>query len=165
VGRRLTAFPVKEINTRIRSTSPFTGTPGACLSSGASEGKRKRFCSKKKQQFFVTHGVAKPVHGASTCSFCLSFRREQRTPPVSAEYGKFRKRQRKPSPIPWSISDTSCARIVEHYENSRPKRWGKLKERVVAADVMCAAAVQQFFYRNKLEAQFRRATPGSVKIT
>jgi hypothetical protein len=43
--------------------------------------------------------------------------------------------------------------------------WGKLKERLVAADVMSAAAVQQFFTMNKLEAHSRRATPGSVKTT
>jgi hypothetical protein len=42
--------------------------------------------------------------------------------------------------------------------------WGKLKARVVVADVMSTAAVQQFFNMNKLEAHFRRATAGSVKI-
>jgi hypothetical protein len=41
--------------------------------------------------------------------------------------------------------------------------WGKLKARVVVADVMSAAAVQQFFNMNKLEAHFCHATPGSVK--
>jgi hypothetical protein len=42
---------------------------------------------------------------------------------------------------------------------------GKLKTIVVAADVMSAAAVQQFFNMNKLEAHLRCATVGSVKIT
>jgi hypothetical protein len=43
--------------------------------------------------------------------------------------------------------------------------WGKFKERVASADVMSAAAVQQFLNMNKLEAHFRRATAGSFKIT
>jgi hypothetical protein len=36
---------------------------------------------------------------------------------------------------------------------------------MVAVDVMSAAAVQQFFNMNKLEAHLRRATVGSVNIT
>jgi hypothetical protein len=43
--------------------------------------------------------------------------------------------------------------------------WGKVKERVAPADVMSAAAVQQFFNMIKLETHFRRTTAGSVKIT
>jgi hypothetical protein len=119
----------------------------------------------KTQELFVTHGVAKPVHGVSTCSFCLSFGREQRTPPASAEDGINRKRRRKPSLNPWSTSDFFRARIEEHYEHSHPKMWGKLKARVVAAVVMSAAAVQQFLNLNKLEAHLRRATAGSAKMT
>jgi hypothetical protein len=121
VIRRLTAFPVKVVNTRIRSTSPCTITTGEGRSSGASEDKRKRCCFKYKQELSVTHGVAKPVHGVSTCSFCFSFGREQRTPSASAEYGNDRKRRCKPSLNPWSTSDFSRARIEEHYEHSHPK--------------------------------------------
>jgi hypothetical protein len=94
---------------------------------------------------FRTHCVAMPVHGVSTCSFCLSFGREQRTPPASAECGNDRKRPRTPSLNPWSTSDFSRRRIEEPYEHSHPKMSGKLKARVVAADLMSAAAVQQFF--------------------
>jgi hypothetical protein len=43
--------------------------------------------------------------------------------------------------------------------------WGKFKESVVCVDVMSAAAVQQFFNMNKLEAHFGRATAESLKIT
>jgi hypothetical protein len=43
VIRRLTAFPVNEVNTEIGSMSPCTMTPGEGRSFGASEGKRKRF--------------------------------------------------------------------------------------------------------------------------
>jgi hypothetical protein len=43
--------------------------------------------------------------------------------------------------------------------------WGKLKTRVVAADAMSVAAVRQVFNMNTLEAQFRRATAGSVTVT
>jgi hypothetical protein len=140
-------------------------TPEEGRSPGASEGKRKRVSCKYKQEIFVTHGVAKPVYGVSTCSFCLSFGREQRTPPAGAEDGNGRKRRRKPSLNLWSTSDFSRARIEEYYEHSHPKMWGKFKERVASVDVMSAAAVQQFFNMNKLEAHFRRATAGSFKIT
>jgi hypothetical protein len=84
--------------------------------------------------------------------------------PASAEDGNERKRRRKPSLNPWSTSDFSRARIEEHYEHSHPKMWGKFKARVATADVMSAAAVQQFFNMNKLEAHFRRTTARSVKI-
>jgi hypothetical protein len=43
--------------------------------------------------------------------------------------------------------------------------WSELKTIVVAADVMSAAAVLQFFYMKKLEAYLRRATAGSIKVT
>jgi hypothetical protein len=138
-------------------------TPGEDRSCGASDGKRKRVSCKYKQELFVTHGVAKPVHGVSTCSFCLSFGREQRTPPDYTEDGNDRKRRRKPSRNPWSTSDFSRACIEEHYEHLHPKMWGKFKERVASADVMSAAAVQQVFNMNKLEA--RRVTAGSLKTT
>jgi hypothetical protein len=36
---------------------------------------------------------------------------------------------------------------------------------MVAADVMSAATVQQFFNKSKLEGHFRRATAENVKIT
>jgi hypothetical protein len=42
---------------------------------------------------------------------------------------------------------------------------GKLKIRMVVADFMSAAVVQQFFNRNKLEAHLRRTTAGNVKVT
>jgi hypothetical protein len=67
-----------------------------------------------EQELFVTHGVAKPVHGVSTCSFCVSFGRDWRTPPVSAENGNDRKRWRKPSLHPGSTSAFPRARIEEH---------------------------------------------------
>jgi hypothetical protein len=159
------AFPVKEVKTKIRSSSPGTMTPEEGRSPGASEGKRKRVRCKYKQELLINHGVAKPVHGVSTCSFCLSLGREQRTPPAAAEDGNGRKRRRQLSLNPWSTSDFYRARIEEHYEHSHTKMWGKFKERVASADVMSAAAVQQFFNMNKLETHFRRATAGSFKIT
>jgi hypothetical protein len=113
-------------------------TPGEGRSSSASEGKGKRVSCKYAQELFVSHGVAKPVHGVSTCSFCLSFGREQRRPPTSAEDGIDRNRQRKPSHNPWSTSDFSRPRIEEHYEHSHPNMWGKFKEREASADVMSA---------------------------
>jgi hypothetical protein len=95
--------------------------------------------------------AASRSHGVSTCSFCISFGREQRTPPAFAEDGIDTKRRRKPSPNPWSTSEFSRARIEEDYENSHLKMWCKLKACVVAANVLFAAAVQQFFNMNKLE--------------
>jgi hypothetical protein len=165
VIRRLTAFRVKEVNTKIRSTSHCTVTPGEGRSYGASEGKRKRVSCKTVLELFVTRGVTKPAHGVSTCSFCLSFGRERRTPPVSAEDGNCRKCRCKPSFNPWSTSDFARAPIEEHYEHSHPKMWGKFKARVAAAGVMSAAAVQQFFNMNKLDVHFRRATAGNAKRT
>jgi hypothetical protein len=41
--------------------------------------------------------------------------------------------------------------------------WGRFKVRVAAADVMSAAAVQQFFKENKMDAHFRRATTGKCQ--
>jgi hypothetical protein len=140
-------------------------TPGEVRSSDASDGKRKRVSCKYKQELFVTLGVAKPVHGVWTCSFCLSFGREQRTPPASFEDDNDGKRRRKPIRNPWSTSDFSRAHIEEHYEHSHPRMWGKFKEGVASAYVMSAAAVRQFFNMNKLEAHFRRAPAGSFKIT
>jgi hypothetical protein len=61
VIRRLTSFPVKEVDARNSCTSPCTMTPGAGRSFGASDGKRTRVGCKYKQELFVTHGVAKPV--------------------------------------------------------------------------------------------------------
>jgi hypothetical protein len=110
-------------------------TPGEGRSSGASEGKHKRVGCKYRQKLFVRHGVAKPVNGVSTCSFCLSFGRE-RTPPASAEDGIERKRRPKASLNPWSINDFSHARNEDDYEHSQPKMWGKFKASVAAADVI-----------------------------
>jgi hypothetical protein len=163
--RRLTAFPVKEVNTKIRSTSPCTMTPGEVRSSGASEGKRQRVSCKYKQELFVTYGVAKLVRGVWTYSLWLSFGREQRTSPASSEGDSDGKRRRKPIRNPWSTSDFSRARIEEHYEHSHPRMWGNFKEGMVSADVISAAVVRQLFNMNKLEAHFRRASAGSFKIT
>jgi hypothetical protein len=138
----------------MRSTSLCTLTPGEGRSCSASDGKRERVSCKYKQEHFYKHGVTKPVHGVSTCSFCISFGREQRTPPASAEDGNNRKRRRKPSRNPWSTSDFSRARLEEHYEQSHPKMWSKFKESVDSAGVISAATVQQFFNINKLEAHF-----------
>jgi hypothetical protein len=85
------------------------------------------------------HGVAKPVHGVSACSFGLSFGREQRTPAASTEDGNDGKHLRKPGLNSWRTSNLSLARIEYHYEHSHPKIWGKFRARVTAADVMSAA--------------------------
>jgi hypothetical protein len=119
--------------------------------------------NKSKNSFRRTASRSQYTASQPTAS-CLSFGREQRTPPVSAEDGTDRKRRRKPSLNPWSTA-FSRARIEEHYGLSHPKMWGKLRTRVVAADVRSAAAVQQFFNKNKLVAQLGRATAGNVKIT
>jgi hypothetical protein len=152
VIRHLTAFPVEEVNSKIRHTSRYTLTPRDGPSSGASEGQAQESWLQIKQELFVTLGVAKPVHGVSTFSLCLSSGQEQRTPPASAEDGNDRKRRRKPILYPWSTSDISRFRIKKHYELSHPKMWGKPMTRVVAADMTSAAAVQKSFNKNKLEA-------------
>jgi hypothetical protein len=146
---------------------PFTMIPGEGRSPGASEGKRKRVRCKYNQDLVVTHGVVKSVHGVSICSFCLSFGREQRTTPASAEDGNDRKRRLKSSRNPWSTSDFSRARIDEHYAHSHPKCgasskkvwsvWTTCPQRLFSSSSTCNM--------NKLEAHFRRATAGSLKIT
>jgi hypothetical protein len=163
--RRLTAFFVKKVNTWIKSSSPCTMTPEESRSPGTSEGKRKRVSCKCKHDLFVTHGVAKPVHGMSTCSFFSRLGESSgRLPPprkmvmigsVGASRALIHGAVRI-FPVPVLRSTIST-----HIQ----KCGGKFKERVASADVMSTAAFQQFLNMNKLEAHFRRITAGSFKIT
>jgi hypothetical protein len=163
VIRRFTAFPVEEVHQNQAHVTlhidsrrwPVVRRVGRQAQESWFQIKARTLCHARR-------------HEASTWRVNLqlpSLERGQRTPPASAEDGKDRKRRRKASLNPWSTSDFSRARIEDHYELSHPKMWGKPMTRVVAAEVMSAAVVQQFYNMSKLEAHLRRVTAGRVKIT